>query len=101
MTRLTGALVALLSFLPPASASLAPPKDRPPLQGKELSRLPPDSPREGSAPGQEEFAITNETQILLNGRPCRYRDVPGNAAILRMEVTPDKKILKVHFGTQR
>jgi hypothetical protein len=60
-----------------------------------------EAPREASARGQGEFVLTSETVSTLNGRPCRYQDVPGSAVILRMEVTPDKKILKVHFGTQR
>jgi hypothetical protein len=100
------ALFLFLCLLPPASANLAPrrepttfAKDPPAAHNQQPSR----GPVQAAASGRDgEFAITNETEVLLNGRACRYRDVPGNARIVNMEVAPDRKtVLKVHFRTGR
>lgn len=45
-----------------------------------------------------DYVVTEETEVLLNGKPCRYREVPANASILRMELGPDNKtVLKIYF----
>jgi hypothetical protein len=103
MTRLTPALAVWISLVAAASASLTPRKDRPPL-GPEApqvlaNKLSAPAPQQaggvGSAP---EFAVTERTEILLDGKPCRYEDVPEKARILRMEVAPDKKtVLRIQF----
>jgi hypothetical protein len=50
---------------------------------------------------QAEYQITDDTEISLDGRPCKYRDVPANAVILKMEVATEKTVLKRHFRTRR
>jgi hypothetical protein len=48
------------------------------------------------------FVITAQTEVLLDGRPCRYDDVPDGAAIVQLEVAADgKTVLKVHFRTRK
>jgi hypothetical protein len=45
-----------------------------------------------------EYVVTEEAEVLLNGQPCRYQDVPEHATILRMELAWDNKtVLTVHF----
>ena len=45
-----------------------------------------------------DYVVTEDTEVLLNGRPCRYSEVPPNATILNMELAWDNKtVLKVHF----
>jgi hypothetical protein len=107
MTRLAVALFIFLCLLPPASATLAPRRE-PTTFAKDLpaahNQQPSQGPVQAAATGGQdgEFAITDETEVLLNGRACRYRDVPGNAHIVNMEVAPDRKtVLKVHFRTGR
>jgi hypothetical protein len=107
MTRPALALLALLSSLPPATASLSPRPDPSPF-GKDLSagaakKLPPELPRAASArTPKEEFVVTEQTEVLLDGRPCRYQDVPAGAGIVQMEVAADNKtVLKIHFRTKK
>ncbi|HEY7309253.1 MAG TPA: hypothetical protein VH643_07860 [Gemmataceae bacterium] len=53
------------------------------------------------APSDDEFRITATTEVLLNGRPCRYEDVPDRATILHLETATNesKEILTIHFQT--
>jgi hypothetical protein len=46
------------------------------------------------------LVITARTKVLLNGRPCRYEQVPDNAVITFAEVDSDQKtLLRIHFRT--
>jgi hypothetical protein len=103
MTRLTLALAACITLASVASASLTPRKERP-LLGPEVPRA--QAPRlSAEAAGRgaaSEFKVTEQTEILLDGKACRYQDVPGQAAILRMVVAPDgKTVLKIHFRVKK
>src|SRR5437763_785212 len=81
----------------PRAMATPPPRKDPPLLGKDLppgveKRLPGAFTRTASPPGQKKpFQITDETEVLLDGRPCPYRDVPANAGILSLEVGPDNR----------
>jgi hypothetical protein len=45
--------------------------------------------------------VTDATQVWLNGRAVKYRDVPPGAEVLSIELAPDRKtILTVHFRTK-
>jgi hypothetical protein len=103
MTRLILALVTWISIVSASSASLAPRKF-PSVLGNEVfqaraSQLPARPSQQ--AAGQVslgEFVVTERTEILLNGKPCRYEEIPGHASIVRMEVAADRKtVLKIHF----
>jgi hypothetical protein len=105
MTRLTLALATWICLGSLASASLAPRKE-PSLFNNgtpqvQAPRTAPDAVAqvaEGAA--RSEFVVTGQTEVLLNGKPCRYEEVPGHASIVRMEVAADKKtVLKIHFRT--
>ncbi len=105
MTRLTLTLVAWMSLVATGTASVAPQKaflvtsgDLPPLR---LAKLP--APATEPAIGlrsNAEFVMTERTEVVLNGKACKYADVPAKARIVRMEVAADRKtVLKIHFRT--
>jgi hypothetical protein len=106
MTRLTLALTVWLGFVAVTSASLAPRKDPSPFEKAPQARV---SQPQAQAPEQtarpaakSEYVVTEGTEILLNGRPCKYEDVPARASIVRMELAADNKtVLKVHFRTRK
>jgi hypothetical protein len=107
MARVTLTLFCSLCFLSPALASRAPRPERldlgRPLPFSLTRDLPPDLPLTASArPQKDEFQVTEDTAVTLDGRPCKYRDVPANATIIKMEVGPDKKtVVKIHFHSGR
>jgi hypothetical protein len=110
MARLTITLAAWLSIVSLASASLALRRD-PPLFRKDPARAQPPrrtAQADGVLPAGRDrgvgsdFVVTERTEVLLNGKPCKYADVPGHATIVRMELAADgKTVLKVHFRTRK
>lgn len=101
MTRPLMALIVTLCFLSPAfPAPSSPPgtlstseKDRAPGSGK-------DSPRV-VAPS-DEYVFTAESEVLLDGRPYRYEDVPAGAVITSLQVAPDRRtIVRIHFRSPK
>jgi len=107
MKWLTLTMIAWLSCFSVATASLSPPR-KSSLFGKEApsalaSRIPSLLVKQVVAQEIEpEFAVTAQTEILLDGKPCAYSDVPANASILRMEVATDRKsVVTIHFRTRK
>jgi hypothetical protein len=51
----------------------------------------------------DDFRITATTEVLLDGRPCRYERIPQGASIIFLETTTNlsKEIVKIHFRTSR
>ena len=108
-------LAGWIGFISAASASLTPrteslltprkvlpvlAKGMPQAQAAKPSTRVPEQAR-GETP-QAEFVLTSETEILLNGKPCSYEEIPDHASIVRMDVAADKKtVLKIHFRTQK
>jgi len=108
VNRLTLTLVVWASLVSLASASLATRKETSRLENytpKALtsrdSRVVAPVVKQASArEDSTDFAVTDETEVLLNGKACQYKDVPNHATILRMEVGLDKKtVLRVYFRT--
>jgi hypothetical protein len=106
MTRLTLALAVWIGFVSVGWASLAPRKESEWTREVSLLRnarhtakvLDPTAAREA----RPQFNVTKQTEVLLNGKPCRYQDVPSHATIIQMEVAADKKtVLRVYFRTQK
>jgi len=103
MIRLTLALAVWAGCVTAAPAALAPRKESL-LFGKEAQhRHDAQAPRaalavvEARSPASD-YVVTEETEVLVNGKPCRYSEVPANATILRMELGPDSRtVFKVHF----
>jgi hypothetical protein len=106
MIRIVVTVVAFLSLMPAASATLATRRE-PTIARKDsvaaYQKALPRSEHWVSGRKQEgEFVITDETAVFLDGRACRYKDVPDKAHIASLEVAPDRKtVLKVHFRTAK
>jgi hypothetical protein len=115
MTRLTLVLAGWIGFISAASGSLTPHMESPLVPRKALPALAKGIPlvqvvkpltriphqTRGEKP-QAEFGVTSETEILLNGKPCSYDEIPSHASIVQMDVAADKKtVLKIHFRTQK
>jgi hypothetical protein len=50
----------------------------------------------------EELVVTLNTEVLLDGRPCKYEQIPEDAAIIFAEVDQDRKtLLKIHFRSAK
>jgi hypothetical protein len=46
----------------------------------------------------QRLVITRQSDVRLDGRPCRYEQVPANAVITFAEVGPDRQtVLRIHF----
>jgi hypothetical protein len=98
MIRPIIALAAWMSFAALASASLAPRPDRA-HGGLDVAPSPAarTSARTRQPSANTEYVVTDTTEILLDGKLIRYEAVPGTATIERMEVAPDKKVLRIYF----
>jgi hypothetical protein len=51
----------------------------------------------------DDFRITEKTEVLLDGRPCRYEQVPDGAVIVLLETVSNesKEIARIHFRSPR
>jgi hypothetical protein len=56
-----------------------------------------------SSPQNDEFRITQQTEVLLDGRPCRYEQIPEGATIILLETVTNesKEISRIHFRSPR
>ena len=98
MTRLTMALAALLLCLPMAHARLASAKDRPVFDRP----LPPAPKAEPATQSDGELVISDDTEVKLDGKACKYEDIPESAEVILLEVSADKKaVLKLHFRSKK
>ena len=107
MARMSLVLLGLLCFFSPANAALAPRPDCP-APGRDVpsslvQSLPPGFTQAALAPSpKDQYQITDQTQVTLDGRPCRYADVPSGAGVVKMEVAADgTTVLKIHFRSRR
>ena len=98
MTRLTMVLAASLFSLSVAHASLTTPKER-----SIFDRPLPPAPKAEPAPEQEGgLVISDDTEVKLDGKVCKYEDIPESAEVILLEVGKDKKsVLKLHFRTKK
>jgi hypothetical protein len=107
MTRLTLALAAWIALASAAPAVVTPRKEHRGLPGEipqaPAARINPLAavPPAGSV-SPSEYVLTERTETLLDGKPCRFENVPEGASILRMEVAADgKTVLKVLFKSRK
>jgi hypothetical protein len=52
--------------------------------------------------GPVEYVVTTETEIKLDGRDCKWEDIPDNVVITAMEVAAedDVTVLRIFFRTK-
>ncbi|MBY0525396.1 MAG: hypothetical protein K2R98_18455 [Gemmataceae bacterium] len=63
--------------------------------------LPLPTKQQGKNGAREQFRVTDDTEVLLDGKPCKFRQVPASATILHMDVAADgKSVLKIHFRSK-
>jgi hypothetical protein len=92
MARFVLAWVVLIGFL--AVTEAAPRQKRTPAN-------PPVPVKRIAAEPEEEYVITARTEIILDGKECKFDDVPDDAEIILMEVAANRKtILKIHFESK-
>ena len=106
MTRLTLVLATWIGLVSGAPASLGPRPDRLHSGNDGLQSLAPQLSAESSKqPGPataSDYQVTEQTEVLLDGKACRFEAVPEYAAIERMVVAPDgKTVLRVYFQTRK
>jgi hypothetical protein len=105
MTRTLLGILALLAFISPVEATLSPRNHPAHLTSRPLpvpvqavlasSRAAPESAADG------ELLVTEETEIYLDGRRCRYAEVPDTAVIKQVELDADaKKALIIRFRSK-
>ncbi len=97
MVRLTTTLVASLFLLTPAFGMRADRKA--PL---DFGSAAPQRLKESAPAAQEDsdLEINDDTEIKLDGKACKYEDVPKDAQIIVLDVSADRKILKIHFKSK-
>ena len=113
MPRTVLALTALLCSLTPALANLSPRTATPPADDKITAPLASAFPQDkvlapdllrAAYPRErdDEYRVTSQTEVVLDGRPCPYADVPKSAGIVRMEVSSDgQTVLKIQFRSKK
>jgi hypothetical protein len=99
MTRWMAALFVTLFYLSSGHASLdkkGHPAENKPIPIKSLL------PSAASAKN-DEFRITEKTEVLLDGRPCPYSKIPDGATIVLLETDTNlsKEITRIHFRSPR
>jgi hypothetical protein len=102
MTRWMLVLLMPFLILPAATASLSP-RQRPSVRTDLPAHVVASLHRKSSTASNEDFRLTEKTEVLLDGRPCRYKDVPDGATIILLETATNesKEILKIHFQTTK
>lgn len=90
MRRVLAAAVVVLTASSSAPATVAPPKRESALA--QLVRV-----RPVLTPTRP-YRMVVGSEVLLNGRRCRYEEVPNDAVIELLEVSTDHTIIRVHFS---
>jgi hypothetical protein len=91
MTQFLSALTVALALLSPRTTAL--PGDTP---GKVQASTHATSKSLGS------LVITAETDIRLDGRTCRYEEIPAAAVITAADVAGDRRtLLRIHFRSPK
>ncbi len=107
MNRLALTVTSWVILHSMAYASLTPPKNStvfgsPPAQQTSAETLTGALANTAGKRTNSEFVLTRDTVVLLDGKPCKYEEVPGHAKIERMELAVDKKtVITIHFATKK
>lgn len=101
MTHFRAVLMGLLCLPPAALAAVAPGEPRPGCHAAAANILPVRVTKQ-MPPSDGAFLLTSMSAVRLNGRLCRFKDVPNEAIITKIEVDADtREILTAHFSTKK
>jgi hypothetical protein len=93
VVRVAVVLAVLLSLVSMGWATLTPARDDSAFDKQSAKKSPVDP---------SSFVVTKQTEILLDGKSCKYAEIPEHAVIVKMEVAADKKtLLRIHFRTPK
>lgn len=100
MMRWTATLFVLLLFFSSASASLDSGDRSARTSAILLKKLLFSS---SDSAKNDEYRITEKTEVLLDGRACRYEKIPHDATIILLETATNesKEITRIHFRSSR
>jgi hypothetical protein len=89
-----------MAFSPSATAIVTPHKQYTHLRGSAFRPLASSFPVRAE---ERAYQIRDETEVRLDGRKCRYADVPSTAEIILMEIDSDdsRVILRIHFRSRK
>lgn len=97
MLRLAVSLLAV-AFVSTSSYASPSPRPKTPLSERMLRAAVVSKPTSVESSPARSFEITDKTEVLLDGKPCAYDQVPRTAVITYLEIARDKKLaLKIHF----
>jgi hypothetical protein len=92
------ALATSFLYVTFANASLTQHKERSPFD----KPLPPAPKAEPETEQEGGLVITDDTEVKLDGKLCKYEEIPESAEVILLEVGKDKKsVLKLHFRTKK
>lgn len=96
MSRYVLVLLTSMAFSSSATATVTPYKESSPWQTRSCQPLMKLWPAFAI---DIVYRITKQTEVMLNGRKCRFEDVPNTAVIILMEIDSEtsKVILRIHF----
>ena len=105
MYRVAGAVVAVLSFVAPANASLSSPVSAGrsvEIRALRAAILPPKADPAPAADSAPDLELNADTQVYLDGKRCEYKDVPATATVSRVDVAKDRKtVLRIEFTSKK
>ena len=107
MARLTLVLALWMGLVSTISASLTPRKEASSIgTAVQMGKTPQIATRAGAETVElsntSEFVLTEQTEILLDGKLSKYEQLPAAARIVKMELEADKvTVRKIHFRTRR
>lgn len=96
-------LIAALLVSGPTTASASLTRSKATRTNPELLRRSTTARPNGEVkPADGEFALTSETEVLLDGKPCAYKNVPAGSSVTRIEVAQDRRtVLRIEFKSPK
>src|SRR5256885_1757247 len=96
MMRMTLATAGCLVVISTASGTLTPRRERVNFPrditlSQKLDRRAPAPAVKPAAESESEYVLTDGTEVLLDGKACKYEQIPEHADIVHLELAADKK----------
>ncbi|OWK47443.1 hypothetical protein FRUB_01142 [Fimbriiglobus ruber] len=66
------------------------------------AKMPKAATTEAKTEPAGEYKLTDQTEVVYNGQPCEFKDVPSTASVIRIDVGPDRKtLLRIEFRSKK